>query len=62
MDRRSMKELTRMGKKMDYGQNGIIMEKRRKKAFTRMGKKWLTFGAAIVMRRELNSGHKKLSP
>ena len=39
MDKRVKKELTRMGKKMDYGLLGMRMDKREVNGLTRMGKK-----------------------
>ena len=38
MDRRKLKELGRMGKKMDNGLNGMKIDKRNKKEITKMGK------------------------
>ncbi len=42
-DRRSLKELTRMGKKMDYGLNGFIMMEQfqKQKPFLKMGNLFL---------------------
>ena len=37
MDRNNMKELSRMGKKMDYILGGIEMDRRKVKVITRMG-------------------------
>jgi hypothetical protein len=37
MDRRKKKELIRMGKKMDYGLDGMIMDKRNKKGLKMNG-------------------------
>jgi hypothetical protein len=37
MDRKNMKELSRMGKKMDYGLIGMKMDKREEKELGRMG-------------------------
>jgi len=36
LEKRNMKELTRMGRKMDYGLKGIRMDGRKKKKLTRM--------------------------
>ena len=41
MDRKKVKELSRMGKKMDYVLLGIIMDRRSMKKLTRMGKGFL---------------------
>ena len=38
MDRRNEKELSRMGKKMDYGLIGMRADRKRKKELTRMEK------------------------
>jgi len=39
MDKRKKKELTRMGKKTDYGLFGMRMDRRGQKELTRMEKK-----------------------
>ena len=41
MDRRIGKELTRMGKKMDYLLFGMKMDKRKKKQHSSVGKRFL---------------------
>ena len=47
-----MKELTRMGKKMDYIMGGIIMDRSGLKVFTRMGKRMDYILLGIKMERK----------